>query len=468
MIHVEKHNRKIVLSALDDGDVAAIDALTSYRVAGFFMSAAYRSGTWDGKAHLLTVRAQDGAYELPPGLLKNVLDGLKEVGARYKLIDRARYHHKHRKLVWNPALTFRAYQLEAIDAALEAGNGVLKMPTRSGKTRTAARLIWHIGHPTLFVVPSKSLLHQTLKVLREAFPEERIGAIGDGIEEVEDITVALIHSLSKRFKKRWRKRWDVLIIDELHHFGGTGEWHKVVARFDCKHRFGLSATYFPDAESEAERGIIWARALTGPLVIDIPTSRLVDEGFLMKQHVRMYRCRTPTNIAGLKWSETVRREGISVNPWRNRVIALLTKKHVDAGSKVLIVTNRLDQIGMLQEFLDDYGIDYRICVGKTSSQEREDAIDDLVSGRAQVIMGTVIGEGLDIPMANVVVNAEGMKDLKNTIQRQRNLTIAEGKQQAVLIDFFDQTNEYLLKHSKARLATYRSEGAFDVRLVEAK
>lgn len=467
MIRVEKHNRKVVLRGLDDGDEAAIDALTSYRVQGFFMSTAYRAGTWDGKDHLLRIRKRDGAYELPPGLLANALEGLKEVDARFKLIDLTEVHNKRRAFAWNPALTLRGYQLEAIIAALRARSGVLKMPTRSGKTRTAARLIERIGLPTLFVVPSKTLFHQTRKVLSEAFPHERIGGVGDGIEEIEDITVALIHSLSKRFKKRWRTRWDVLIIDELHHFTGMGEWHRVVARFDCKYRFGLSATYFPDIDAESERGIIWARALTGPMIIDIPVSRLVEEGFLMKQHVRMYRIRTP-DLTGLKWSETVRREGISLNPWRNAIIAALSKRHADAGSKVLIVTNRLDQIGMLQELLDNRGVDYRICVGKTSSDDRESAIDDLVSGRAQVIMGTVIGEGLDIPSANVVINAEGMKDLKHTFQRQRNLTIAKGKQQAIMVDFYDQTNDYLRKHSKARLAAYRSEEAFSVKIVEAK
>jgi len=59
-----------------------------------------------------------------------------------------------------------------------------------------------------------------------------------------------------------------------------------------------------------------------------------------------------------------------------------------------------------------------------------------------------------------VVNAEGGKDVKRTIQRMRNLTPCDGKTEAVFVDFIDQTNPYLAEHSLARLQTYRSEPAF--------
>ena len=86
----------------------------------------------------------------------------------------------------------------------------------------------------------------------------------------------------------------------------------------------------------------------------------------------------------------------------------------------------------------------------------------MVEGEYNVIVGSVIGEGVVIPTIEVVINAEGGKDIKNTIQRQRNLTISEGKKEAVLIDFMDEMNKIFRKHSKERLDVYQEEDAFTV------
>ena len=38
-------------------------------------------------------------------------------------------------------------------------------------------------------------------------------------------------------------------------------------------------------------------------------------------------------------------------------------------------------------------------------------------------------------------------------------------ERAVLIDFMDETNDYFLKHSKARLEAYRAEPSFNVKVI---
>ena len=83
-----------------------------------------------------------------------------------------------------------------------------------------------------------------------------------------------------------------------------------------------------------------------------------------------------------------------------------------------------------------------------------------------VLLGNVLSEGIDLPCVNVVINAEGGKDDKVTVQRQRNLTIADGKTEAIFVDFLDETNPHLLKHSKARRKMYESESEFEVEVVE--
>ena len=91
-------------------------------------------------------------------------------------------------------------------------------------------------------------------------------------------------------------------------------------------------------------------------------------------------------------------------------------------------------------------------------------VAEFVNDGVDVLVGTVFGEGVDLPEAAAVVNAEGGRSMINTIQRLRNLTMHTGKSEAVVVDFIDETNGYLAEHSLARLEVYRSESAFRVKL----
>ena len=82
-----------------------------------------------------------------------------------------------------------------------------------------------------------------------------------------------------------------------------------------------------------------------------------------------------------------------------------------------------------------------------------------------MLLGTVFAEGVDIPEVEVVINAEGGRDAKATMQRMRNMTVAEGKNRALLIDFMDEFNPYLQKHSMERLKVYRSIPEFNVEVI---
>lgn len=501
MIKLVLTNRKLFVAGADSATIRALEAITSYTVAGHYFSPAFRQKRWDGREHLLQLSRQSG-YFVPAGLFDDVTAELRRLKARFQLTDKTLLRHKPVAVEWNDSIVLRGYQTKAVDAVLECdqfGVGVLKMPIRSGKTKTAAWLIKRLGLPTLFLVPSQMLLRQTHEALTEALPGVSIGMIGDGEDEVGFITIATMQSLNrlrngtvrrprappdapkaelKRLDEEWREKvkalkarykqltesFDLVIGDEVHHIRGDGDWYKIAYEMDAKYKVGLSATVFPDNESEAERGIIWTKAIFGPIRVDIPTSELVDAGYLMKQNVYMVRVTKP-NMKGFRWSNTLRERCVTQNKRRNRVIARLALKYVNDGMKVLIVANRFDHIACLESELDVQNVDYRIVTGRDNSYAREEKVQGFVAGEYSVLIGTVLGEGVDIPSVDVVINAEGGKDDKATVQRQRNLTISAGKRRAVLIDFLDETNEYFKKHSMARLEAYRSESAFSVKIL---
>jgi superfamily II DNA or RNA helicase len=231
-------------------------------------------------------------------------------------------------------------------------------------------------------------------------------------------------------------------------------------------KIALSATVFLEDDREAERGIIWLKGVFGPIRTDLSMSDLIEAGYLMRQNVKMYRITQPARCKSAGWSDRMRRMCLTHNPVRNGLIARLARKTAnDLGMKVLIIARQLDHIDALQEEMARAGVLSQRITGRERKDKRRELVSRMVAGEYNVLIGTVLGEGVDIPSVECVINAEGGKDIKAVVQRQRNLTMSEGKRVALLIDFYDETNHYLEDHSKARLDAYQSEPAF---LVEVR
>jgi superfamily II DNA or RNA helicase len=640
--------------------IRSLESITSYKVAGYYFSQAYKAHRWDGREHLLKFKR--GQYVAPIGLLSVVKAKLRERGEKFVVKLRKEKEVKRIQFDWNDSIKLRGYQNEAVEAFCgkpEIGRGILKMPIRSGKTKTAAAIIRRLGVRTLFFVPSKMLLHQTVEALLEALPGASIGMIGDNEWIEGDVTVATIQSVSrlKGGSKRQCKgnkqrdesgrsikglygdrvaacgrkkcdgahgfntrddpryfdlleRYPFVIFDECfvagtmvgdkpienikvgdyvpsfdpetleicekrvtHVFksspsslvkvatshgevictpnhpiltnrgfisaidliplvdivyntmqpkskkerceknlcfeavrvesveilkqGSDGEynglcpkglvynlevedthtyianglavhnchhakgenWRGPMLDSQAKYRLGLSATVFFDNESELEKGVIWLRACCGDIKYEVSTSLLVDQGYLMRQHVEIYRIKEPV-IPDEKWNKELQNKLIYNNLHRNKIIVLLTMRQLEKGHNVLIISNRLSQIDEISNLLFKYGVEHATITGSDPTDARNLRMNDFKSGVFNVLVGTVFHEGIDIPEVECVINAEGGKDVKTTIQRMRNMTPSEGKTKSILIDFWDDTSKYFRRHSNARLKTYESEHAF--------
>src|SRR6185312_7294071 len=485
MITLRVTNRHVVISGASLKVTRAIGRLTSYKIAGSHFSPAFRAKRWYGKEHLLQYAEPEG-YFAPAGLAIDIARELKRMKLPYKVVNERYAHHERVDIAWNPDIQLRPYQLAAVDSIFNCqmpGLGILKMPIRSGKTKTAAEVIRRIGRPGVFGVPSQMLLEQTVASLRESLPGLDIGYIGDSEYKDGFFIVAMLQSLARwrgkrsdpgkkngrpmdpRYKELIHTR-DVFSCDEAHHIRGEGEWYKIPYDFDAMFKVALSATVFLDDVKEAERGIIWLKGVFGPVRTDLSMSDLIEAGYLMRQNVKMYRITTPTGFKTAGWSDMMRSMCLTNNDKRNSMIARLARKaSVDMGMKVLILARELEHINTLRRWLDSVGVPNEKITGRERKDKRRALIERMLSGEFNVLIGTVLGEGVDIPAVECVINAEGGRDIKRAIQRQRNLTMAEGKRVALFIDFMDETNHYLEEHSQARLEAYQSEPAF---LVEVR
>lgn len=491
---LEVENRYTTIKNADRMIVKLLQDVTSYLVAGSYFSPAFRDKRWDGREKLLKFSKKRGYY-FPTGLLQDVMSELDRLNLRYKVSMKNRRTPKaieHIWYAWNTKIKLRPYQERACKRFFKSGtfhgSGILKMPIRSGKTKTVAWIINFLSVKTLFIVTSKMLLHQTKESLEDSLFED-VGLIGDGIWEEKNITVAMAQTLSrlqeaghpskkkgkekkkpdKDAAKRWKeltRRYDLVIFDEAHHL--TAEtWHKGMMDFDARYKIGLSATAYPDRAEQWEKGAIWLKACCGNIRYSIKTSKLVKLGYLIAPEIWLFKIKKP-NLLGKGWSQTVLNRAIYENGYRNRAITKIAKYFTELGEPVLVVTNRLNQVAILTDLFDKAKISHHTITSIDPSGTRKEKVGDFTSGGIQALIGTVLSEGIDIPQIVVVINAEGGKDIKSTVQRMRNLTVLDGKTKAYYIDFIDLTNSYFAKHSKERLKVYREEEAFKIKVRRTK
>ncbi len=489
MVQFIINNHYVAIRHAPQSLIRELTRATSYLVAGYRFSPAFRAKRWDGRERLLKFSGSKG-YRAPVGLLEDMVRIAREAGQDPDVIDERELFSKRIQYRWASELILRPYQQAAVKAVTDEpdgwsyGSGLLKMPIRSGKTKTAAGIIRALGRRTLFVVPSQMLLYQTQKSLEESLLC-KVGVIGDSRWEERAITVATIQTLSKarggiRKDKIGRKvraptdpRWpkvaygyDLLIWDEVHHARGEA-WHETMLNIASKHRIGLSATIELDNDRENERGVIWLKACCGNVRYEVATSDLIEQGYLMRQKIELWRCSEPTGHETEEWSQGLLNTLIYENEWRNRRVAEIALQKVCDGHKVLIVSNRLNQIRFLSSLINATALrkHFTTIVGSDPSDVRAQKIEEFKQGHIHLIIGTVFAEGVDIPEVSCVINAEGGRDVKTAIQRMRNMTPCEGKMEAVFVDFVDLTNRFFAKHSKERLQVYRSEPAFLVKIM---
>jgi superfamily II DNA or RNA helicase len=438
--------------------------LCGFRVEGCWFSPAYRSKSWDGKIRLMKKTSK--GLRFPTGLIYDVLKALLLQGINLKTIDiedKRRQLGQKQDLPWLSNIELRDYQNETVEKAMGEnwpinGRGILRLPIRSGKTVVAAKLFHLYKLRGVFVATSQLILRQTVRLFREIFGSECVGVIGDNDWEPKWITIATIQSLEKKSKrvKEFLNKQDILIVDEVHHMEGDS-WRKPIIDCNARYKFGLSATVKVNRQL-CPKSAIYLQAATGPLLYSIPISRLVKDGWLMNPQIFVQEINSIDNGS---WSESMYYRNIVNNHKRNEAIIkaarILSKQHT-----ILVDVGRLAHIKILYQLAIKAGLNTAVVHYKTDRDRRIEILEQWKRKEIKIVIGTILGEGVDIPELSVVINAEGGQSWISCIQRLRNLTIHPDKKDAILIDYYDFGNSYLERHSKARLKTYSQEESFRI------
>jgi superfamily II DNA or RNA helicase len=345
----------------------------------------------------------------------------------------------------NINLSLRAYQKKAIENWIKAGKkGCIILPTGSGKTIIAIKLIEIINSSTLIVVPTLDLMEQWTKFLSKYFQKIEIGNIGGGMFNITGITVSTYDSAYIRSSFIGNK-FAFVIFDELHHLAAPG-YRTIAEQFASPYRLGLTATY----EREDSLHLDFPR-LVGGIVYQSSVNELARDKHLAsftveKRYVRLlpeeeieYQKNYDQYLSflhklGLRYDHIALQKLIMIsgkNQYarnallaRNKAldIALNSQSKIIELRKILSENPNRKTIIFTQHNKLVYLISNNFLIPfithKSSKQEREDALNGFRDGRYRVLVTSkVLDEGVDVPDAELGIIVSGTGSKREFIQR---------------------------------------------------
>jgi superfamily II DNA or RNA helicase len=447
-----------------------LDPVTSYFAEGAWYAKSYRQNAWDGRIRYVRWDRARRQWYFPTGFLPRVTRYLQDEGYPYSLDDQRQiepitdicYTLRDRKQG-----TLRldqgkySYQGEALDAFLEAGRGILALATGGGKSECGAAAIRSINRPTVWFTHLRVLLYQTRERLAERLGQ-RIGIIGDGECEYEDVTVAMIQSCAKNDHSEFLKTREFFIGDEIHHLESK-QWYDVILKCPAPWRLGLSAT--PTLDGDGFNLL----ALTGPILYTISSEELVQRGVLVPPRIWFVPVDGPRLPKSMDHKD-VYQQGIVENEDRTAKTVEVCRQLAAEKKSTLVLVKRIPHGERLVERMVAAGMNVASVRGSTSHAKRDAAFADLRAGKIDAVVATasIVGEGADFPFLRAIVNATGGScggnseegaSGRGTIQfLGRGLRASTGKPYVDYVDFSDTCHKHLAKLSLDRLCTLKDEG----------
>lgn len=356
-----------------------------------------------------------------------------------------------------PVAPLRPYQQAALVAWEVAGRrGRIVLPTGAGKTRTAVAAIARAGVATICIVPTRILVEQWRAALAQAGAAE-VGVFADGERRLAPLTVATFAS-ARRHMEWLGDRFDLLVVDEVHHFGGGAD--EPLEMSTARWRLGLTATPADDALRDGRLDELVGRevyratveelagSFLAPLSlvrITVDLSPVERQAFERELAVYLPFARAFFDAApGASWPDLVAfasrteagrralaawrrgRELLRFPAQRRAVLSSLLARHAHARVLVFTPDNEtayaVSRAELVQPITCEIG-----------AAERRKALAAFVAGEIRALVSArVLDEGVDVPAADVAVLLGTDGNQRQYVQRiGRVLRPAEGKRALV-------------------------------------
>ena len=299
-------------------------------------------------------------------------------------------------------------------------------------------------------------------MMRAAPPEVRnqLKRIRQAVEEKNPLDrEALARRVQARVARHNRQREETLALlkgiefltlEEAHEVGSDSFFSISRACINAHYRLALTATPFMRDDQGANMRLM---AATGPIGIKVSEKLLIDRGILAKPYFKFITSKPGTGVSRSTRYQTAYTRSIVENKWRNHQVVSEAVNFNRYGMTVMVLVQRTGHGKLLEKMLRNVGLRSLFISGESSQDKRAEALEALGSGRLDVLVGsTILDVGVDVPSVGAVIMAGGGKAEVATRQRiGRGLRAKKtGPNVCFIVDFHDQGNNHLVKHSRER------------------
>ena len=443
----------------------------------------FRSNSWDGTIHLLSV----STGEIYAGLLDRVIAKIKLCGYTYEFKENKYYGLPFEineeislegvKGYMNSICSYTPYdyQIDAVYECLRYNRKTIISPTASGKSLIIYSLVRYYTNKnlkTLIIFPTTSLIHQMHKDFFEYGwdPEKYCHMIYSGREKNTNfpVTLSTWQSIFK-MEKSFFEDFDCVIVDESHQAKSKSLIDIMKKCHHAKYRFGFTGTLSNGGkDSQTHEWVI--SGLFGPTYKTINTKEMIDKGRASQLNIHCLLLKHPPQQFD-EYEEEI--QFIIGNQKRNNFIKNLA---LDLKGNTLLLFSRVESHGRpLYELINNHSEKNRkifFVYGGVNVDEREKIreITEKESNAIIVASYGVFSTGISIRnLHNVIFASPSKSRIRNLQSIGRVLRKGKNKDRAVLYDISDDCTynnrkNYTLNHFIERIKLY-SEEEFDYEII---
>ncbi len=357
---------------------------------------------------LLGPRIGTDTFAVPRGERGRLKQALLKVG--WPAEDRAGYVDGTAhpiELRENAGFELRPYQVEAADAFIAAGSGVIVLPCGAGKTLVGLAAMARAGARTLILVTNIVAARQwQAEILaRTTLTESEVGEYSGERKQICPVTLATYQILTTRrgglyphLELLSAEDWGLVVYDEVHLL--PAPVFRMAADIQSRRRLGLTATL---VREDGRAGDVFS--LIGPKRYDAPWRDIEAQGWIAPARcveVRVTLADEERMAYALAEPEERYRVGATALS-KLAVVEVLCQEAVRRGEPTLVIGQYLDQLDQLGERLGA-----PVLNGKTPTIEREKLYDAFRRGVEPVlVVSKVANFSIDLPEASVAIQVSG-------------------------------------------------------------
>lgn len=365
--------------------------IAAFQNPTFYQNQALRLSVWNTPRIIGCADNLAHHVALPRGCHDDVIELLNANSISFRIDDK---RLSGEKIEVNFAGTLRPDQNKALKIMLKQETGVLCAPPAFGKTVTAAAIIARRSVNTLILVHRKELMLQWSERLGAFLDlgDIKIGNRGGGRKKLHGkIDIALMQSLARNPEDNIIDQYGQIIIDECHHISATS-FEGLIKQSKARFVLGLTAT---PIRRDGWHPIIFMQC--GPIrhraekAADSPDQLIVIPHLIETP---------PTN----QRSDSIQQlfNIIAEDDARNNTIISDILDAYRNGHKILILSERVAHLSVLEQLLKGDVQELHVLHGKTPRKERTrimTRLEQLPPDAPRVLLasGKLIGEGFDHP-----------------------------------------------------------------------